>query len=178
MPNPQVPIDSLFDVGFDPTMPDDKVLHCALYFRMCVAPATMGQVLLLSNDKNLCIKAMIHGIYALEKRSFPSSADHIHMAYITASQLPVENVQSAKLESPDLATPVHPQKQSSSDTADETKTVHPFYAIREFCLCSAVPQLHYKHATGEAPVLASEESSPTIGETGETEDVVPMDYDD
>ncbi|CAG8496891.1 95_t:CDS:2 [Funneliformis mosseae] len=37
---------------------DDKILDCCRYFQM----TTQRPIILLSNDKNLCVKAMIHGI--------------------------------------------------------------------------------------------------------------------
>ncbi|CAI2165755.1 3090_t:CDS:2 [Funneliformis geosporum] len=37
---------------------DDKILDCCRYFQM----TTQRPIILLSNDKNLCVKAMVHGI--------------------------------------------------------------------------------------------------------------------
>eukprot|EP00050_Salpingoeca_kvevrii_P005343 m.279360 g.279360 ORF g.279360 m.279360 type:complete len:245 (+) comp11103_c6_seq7:632-1366(+) len=62
--------------GFVPQTNDDWVLQCCLYYRVH-ARTTHDRVLLLSNDINLCNKAVINGVTAVERAGFPQNTTQL-----------------------------------------------------------------------------------------------------
>ncbi|KAF9961652.1 RNA endoribonuclease [Modicella reniformis] len=66
---------------------DDKILDCCQYFRNLYADEMITTVTLFSNDRNLCVKAMIHDIKSLSHNKIPFEVQTVLEVILSARQI-------------------------------------------------------------------------------------------
>jgi rRNA-processing protein FCF1 len=101
--HPRIRGQTAFDsvpIGFQIEVPDDAIIQCCLL----IAQRT-SRVILLSNDKNLCNKAIVNGIKAYQKAEIQQeleqlgseSVDEVQIQSSSGNELPTGNTDTPEL---------------------------------------------------------------------------------
>jgi len=165
-----------------PRSNDEHVLHCCLTHTLRLAhrpwAAPDTRVILISNDRALCIKAMFNGVPAVSCEQLPTKISDCAALFLAAGELtPVEQPTAEEGVRLAVVNGVHDETRSAtySEVADRamasisvvagaegissttrttatTSTTSPLpQPKRKLCLCSKLGVLHYAHDDDEEP---------------------------
>ncbi|KAI8820081.1 PIN domain-containing protein [Fimicolochytrium jonesii] len=114
--------DVLGDVGEERGNGDDQILECCRYVQNRITP----RVMLMSNDKNLCLKALIHGIQTVTNYSTSTPGEFLDQARSHLGLPPAPPLPASTSESNHIAAPQQQQRRASvsKDTTASNVSIH------------------------------------------------------
>ncbi|XP_061096645.1 transcriptional protein SWT1 isoform X2 [Conger conger] len=122
--------------GLDAESNDDRVLHCCLQYQGLYPGAAL---ILCTNDKNLCSKALLSGVKALSKTDLESEVERLHSDPQAHCRQPVPNCWPAHTAEDWKPSQIHEGGESNrSKAVDEEREVSTSVSVLEEALRGAL----------------------------------------